>query len=236
MGSFAARDSRFIYTDETGDQVLVDYNDFYRNKSRIPFHSITGDRTVPDLIMQLMDACEGLSVGSPEEGLLLEYTLFDILFSTFIAGFREPARVVEIGCQNGILSYHLGTILGAFNNSSVLYCMNNTIGGGSEDLWIDLVGQIKEEDLPDVRFAACDYEQTFFQEETFDAVVIGAYQSLENPEKVLPEMKRIVKPGGVVFCFLDPSDWLLYDMFYWTFPESIDYSVGRRRILLSRKI
>ena len=54
MGNLFTRNSSFIYTDDKSEKVLLDLSDYMRNKSHLPFHSMSGDRTVSDIIVSLI--------------------------------------------------------------------------------------------------------------------------------------------------------------------------------------
>ncbi len=54
MGKLLMHETQVIYMGEKGKEVILDLNDFMKNKSRIPFHTNTEDRTVDGLVESLM--------------------------------------------------------------------------------------------------------------------------------------------------------------------------------------
>lgn len=60
-------------------------------------------------------------------------------------------------------------------------------------------------------FFVFDAENIPFEDNMFDAVFISAaLHHLPNPEKGISEMKRCVKPGGLIIIALEPNSWYFY--------------------------
>lgn len=232
MGNFAARGSQFIYTDSGQEKIILDLNDFMINKSRIPFHSVKGDRTVMDILASLMDDHGGVSRETGEGNYLAEYTLLDTLILQHAVRTSKPVKAVELGCGNGVLSYHLGTILGILNKESELNCVYNTIGNGSENIWIDAISQINEEEQPNIRFLASDYDNTMLEGMAFDIVIINASNSIDNLRGTIEEAKRLAKIGGMIICMSHRNDWLLFDLFSYIMHECEDFFVNKKGFII----
>lgn len=236
MGSFATRESKFIYADDEGEKIILDLNDFMKNKSRIPFHSITGDRTVSDIIVNLMDEHEPVSEGTDEGRYIIEYTLMDTLIFEYAVQTSKPINAVELGAGNGVMSYHLGTIIGILNKESELCCVCSTIGNGSENRWVDAICRIKEDEQPGIRFMASDYDNTILKDSAFDIVVINATEYISDIKGTIEEAKRIVKNKGRILCMCHENNWLLLDMLAYLIPESEKYSIGEKGFIISGSI
>ncbi len=131
----------------------------------------------------------------------------------YLVDSARPKKILEIGCANGVLSHHVGTILGALNNDSLLYCITNTIGNGTEDKWIEAITRINEEDMPRVAFAAVDYNQTCLMDKSFDVVIFNLSENIESPKSVIEEGIRLVKEEGKIMCLCNNQQWLFYDIF-----------------------
>ncbi len=233
MGSFAARGSRFIYTDDKGDKIILDLNDFMMNKSRIPFHTVTGDKTVSDIVVYLMDTHSIVSEGTDEHRYLVQYTLLDTLIMRCAIQTSKSIKAVELGAGNGILSYHLGVILGTLNSNSELTCVCDTIGNGSESRWVDSICQIRESEQPKVRFMASDYNSTMLSGHSFDIVVINATEEIDDIKGTVEEARRLVKPSGEIFCICHRNNWLLYDLFAYLMSGYESYSIGESGFVLT---
>ena len=55
MNNFAFENHRFVYTNTNGKKVLLDCRDYLYNKSRVPFHSLDGTLTIPDILSNLLE-------------------------------------------------------------------------------------------------------------------------------------------------------------------------------------
>jgi SAM-dependent methyltransferase len=100
------------------------------------------------------------------------------------------ARVLEVGC--GIGDYTRG--LAAATVGSIV----------SVDVAPELVRHADADRPPNVRFLAADVEALPFASGTFDAVVGNAVLHHLRLERVVPEMLRVLRPGGHV-CFAEPN-------------------------------
>lgn len=226
--------SKFVYLNDGIEKIILDLDDFMMNKSRIPFHSIKGDRTVSDIVIDLMDAHDRISEGTDEHRYLIQYTLLDTLILRSAVQTSKPLKALELGAVNGVLSYHLGTILGILNKDSEMVCVCDTIGNGSENRWIDAICQIKEREQPQVRFLASDYDSTMLKENAFDIVIINATNEIKDIKGTVVEAMRAVKSFGEVFCICHDDNWLLYDMFMYFMAYCDDYQVGEKGFIIHK--
>ncbi len=199
MNSFVYENNRFIYSDESDRRVLLDCNKYLENKSRIPFHSIDGRITVPKMIFDMFErhsqAFEGLEYAKQA----VYYSLIDVLVTSYHVKSSGPKRLLEIGCTDGVMSYHLGTILGKLHPQSLLYSVSDTIGNESSNQWLDFIAMIEE--MPKLAFGAVDYYDTNLKDDNFDIVVINGFNPVEPPELVLKEAYRVLKENGMLICF-----------------------------------
>lgn len=57
-------------------------------------------------------------------------------------------------------------------------------------------------------FLVCDGENIPLENETLDAVfLISAFHHFEKPKKALQEIKRVLKPGGILILVAEPNRW-----------------------------
>jgi SAM-dependent methyltransferase len=106
------------------------------------------------------------------------------------ADLKDGARVLEVGC--GIGDYTLG--LAAHTEARIT----------SIDIAPGLVIHAGARRPAHDRFAAADIEALPFPAATFDAVVGNAVLHHLRFESAVPEMLRVLKPGGR-FCFAEPN-------------------------------
>ena len=119
MGNFATKGSKFIYEDQGREETLLDLDDFFFNKGRVPFHSDLTEVTVPNLIVDNMDRhsefCKGNGI---QESLLIYYTILDILFVREHVRSKYPKVIVEIGNGSDVMMEHITEILGKLHPES----------------------------------------------------------------------------------------------------------------------
>ena len=107
------------------------------------------------------------------------------------AGVTRPEqRVLEIGCGTGEYTRPLarGTV-------AAVVCVDVTPG---------LVAHTREGAPRNVRAAAADVEALPFRSAAFDAVVGNAVLHHLRLERAVPELLRVLRPGGR-FCFAEPN-------------------------------
>jgi SAM-dependent methyltransferase len=100
------------------------------------------------------------------------------------------ARILEVGC--GIGDYTRG--LAASISGAVV----------SIDIAAGLLAHAQEKRPPNVRYIGADVEALPFASGTFDAVVGNAVLHHLRLDLAVPEMMRVLKPGGR-FCFAEPN-------------------------------
>ncbi|MCR5507628.1 MAG: class I SAM-dependent methyltransferase [Lachnospiraceae bacterium] len=232
MGSFVTRDSRFVYMDGDNEKVILDLNDFMKNKSRLPFHTLTGDLTVGDLIVDLMDAHESVSEGTDQGRFMVEYTFLDVLILEYAVQTSKPLKAVELGAGNGVLSYHIGSILGVLNKRAELNCVSDIIGNGYENTWIDAICKISEDRHPMIRFLVSDYEKTMLCDKAFDFVIINGTVDIENIRGTIEEAIRLISENGRIYCICNKDNWFLYDSFKYLINNYEEYFVGKSGYIL----
>lgn len=129
MGRFATKGAKFIYEDCGCEETVLDLDDFFFNKGRVPFHSDLTEVTVPNLIVGNMDMhaelCEGDSI---QECLIIYYTMLDVLFIREHVRSKSPKTVVELGCNSNVMSRHISSILKWLHPESS-YTKNMSAGG-----------------------------------------------------------------------------------------------------------
>jgi len=104
---------------------------------------------------------------------------------------RVPgARVLDIGCGTGL-----------YSKSVALHTRAKVVG---VDVTLSLLRMARRASPANLRFAAADASELPFPAETFDAVIGNAVLHHLPLERSLPELIRILKPGGR-FCFAEPN-------------------------------
>ena len=214
-------------------KILLDCNQFLYNKSRVPFHSLDDTPTISDIILGLLDEYGNLYEGTDQYILGFYYTLINVLITAEHIKSSKPKKILEIGCQNGVLSYHLASMLGKLHPESLLYGISDTIGNESENLWLDYICRI--ESLPQLAFAAVDYDNTNLRDEHFDVVIINGSEYIENPKQVIEEAVRVTKSEGKIVCFAQEQP-LLENMFQLFLNNVEKYTLDYENCVLEAKV
>ncbi len=103
------------------------------------------------------------------------------------AGITEGSNILELGCGVGTFTRELA---------------RTGAGITAIDLSPNMIQRAKENPLPNVFYMIDDAHKTVFRDARFDAVVGFYILQYLNLAEVLPEIMRILKPGGRV-AFID---------------------------------
>lgn len=234
MKKIVIENNCYMYLDQDRRKILLNCNDYLENRSRIPLLCAENGLTVSALILELFRTHNRLfeANGENEENNSLKYLLLDVLVISYLIKTSLPINVLELGCVNGILSYHLATLLGKFNEESSLCCVCDVIGNDSGNGWLDQIALVEEK--PRISMLAADYEDTKLQEEQFNIVIINGTVGFENPSAVLHEAERLTERDGVILCFSDNQP-LLEDCFRLLFTEREEYGLTPEFNILETK-
>jgi SAM-dependent methyltransferase len=103
---------------------------------------------------------------------------------------KAGARVLDIGCGTG-----------CYTRPFARRTRANVVG---LDVTVPLLRRARQESPGNLRFAAGDASELPFPSESFDAVVGNAVLHHLPLERSVPELIRVLKPGGR-FCFAEPN-------------------------------
>lgn len=224
MNDLVIENNSISYTDADGKQLLIDENDYISNISRIPVHGGEEVLTASDIITQLSNAHTTLLSGTYEGDMMPYYVVIDSLvanyFSKHSGGQTPPLKVAEMGCDNGIMSYHLATLMGLYDPASLLTGITNSIGNESNNSWLDMISLV--ENPSNVSFIATDYDSTNLSGEGYDIVIINGSVKFDEPFGVIKEAERIVKENGLLIVYAQKQP-LLESTFSLFFEERKEY-------------
>lgn len=220
MNNFVYKNNQFIYNTITERRILLDCNNFFENKSRVPFHTLSDGPTVPNMIFDLLTWHSGYSEHTNQPNYGPYYTLIDVLVTAYHVKSADPKKLLELGCANGLMSHHLATILGKLHPDSLLYSVADSIGNESNNQWLDFISEIEE--MPRLAFSATDYEDTNLKDNNFDITIVNGSVPIASPDKVLAEAWRVTKNGGCIICYVQKQP-LLESAFQLLFPEREEY-------------
>jgi SAM-dependent methyltransferase len=202
MSSLNILNSKVTFMDyQNNETVLLNITPL-ENHSNVPTHQLKADSSydgvfakwLASLLSQFDVVNQNVS-----EGL----TNISVFLSVFfvIKQLMEKHRdykVLEIGCDNGVLSYYLANVLKHFNPHNQLVCLTEVQQDSSADLWLDKIMASKAEDIVS-RFTT-DYLNAFLQKDIFDIVIINGSVCYENPSAVIFNAINCLRNGGLLIC------------------------------------
>lgn len=215
--------TRLKYKHQNKTEIVLDFQDVKSNYSKIPFYSMDDNQfTIIKLIGQLMS--DSIPIWNEKKGQDVDIHLVDICVVKEVIKSRLGRKVLEIGCENGILSYHLATILGSMQNQSSLFCVSDIIN----PFWVDQLSTVER--LPELHYFATEYDAIHLEQEYFDLVVINGNVNFEQPEKTLKEAIRLLKEDGSIICYCNdmPS---LESSFHLLFEHNKSYELDGNRVI-----
>ncbi|SEF67018.1 hypothetical protein SAMN02910276_00797 [Butyrivibrio sp. Su6] len=112
MGNFVLEGFKYLYKSEEGDEVLLDLEDWFSNKGRVPFHDYFDNITVSTLILNNLDAHSSFC-GSDQ--MISRYDIcFGMLDTMFIREHtrsKDAKHITEYGASNDYIQKHFLNIL-----------------------------------------------------------------------------------------------------------------------------
>ena len=218
MGIFTLTDNIFRYTNQEKTQDLLNLNDYLSNKSKISLHRFPGQEhpIVSDLILRLLQ-----KVKAENEDMTLPVIMMDVLFTTQLIHSSQPFRVLEYGCQDGLLSSHLAELLGFFHQESTFVCACNTLDFTSL-AWMERIADIEQ--LPKLSYFAGDYGQLQLEKHSFDIVVINGSENYTEPFQILSDAISLAAEDGILLCYTDHTP-LLESTFKLFFEDREEYEI-----------
>lgn len=229
MKTVTCEDGNFLFIDDDKRKVLLDITHFMLNKSRYPMQYLSDEGDdIPGLILRLKERHLEINADGADE--IFPYFLLDIIVTSYLIRTSVPLKVLEIGATNGILSYHLATLMGKLNPESLLCCVSNAIGNSSGSHWLDRISLVEE--APDLSLLISDYDDTQLETNHFDIVVLNGTASIGKPYETILEAQRLVKKNGVLLCYVK-DDPLLESCFKLLYSERQEYEILPQEMILT---
>ena len=109
--------------------------------------------------------------------------------------------VADVGCGDGIID------LGLVHRGQPRRLVGFDVNPVREDLLLEraAAARVAEELPPSLEFTVCEAEKLPAADDAFDAVVTwSAFEHIDDPSVVLAEIRRVLRPDGVLFLQLWP--------------------------------
>jgi ubiquinone/menaquinone biosynthesis C-methylase UbiE len=112
----------------------------------------------------------------------------------------DGKRILDIGCGHG--------------GKSIYYALNGAVSVDGIDINADKIGVAvkfaKKKQVQNISFQVGDASSMQYESQSFDMILFNdSFEHLSNPEKVILECQRVLKPGGVINIIFPPfnSPW-----------------------------
>lgn len=220
MSEIVYKKNKLMYNRNNIDKILIDCLYRIENKSKIP---VMADKNMTDsikVIQSIMGKHMELMAGTTEDNAM-DFMLIDFLSTRVLMKTAAPIRAVQLGSMNGILSFHLASLIGRYNEKSSLCCVCNGIGNESGNQWLDIISAT--EVTPKLSMLAADYDDTQLQPDYYDLAVINGAEFIEHPYEVIKEAERLVKEDGAIICYTIHEQPAVADCFRLIFDEYEDF-------------
>lgn len=209
---------KYIYWCEDRSYVLIDLQSLLENKSHVPL--LTGNdhnASLPDIVNELMrrhKTCFGEQLSAMQECILI-----DFLAARRLMRSASPLQIVEIGAADGILSFHLASMIGQYNTRSGLCCVSDTENGQ----WSEKIAKVGK--TPEISRVVGAHEHTKLPSDQYDIVILNSNEQFTDMAGVVREAKRLIRSKGIVIC-LEKKQPLLSQEFKKEFPGIETFEVN----------
>jgi glycosyltransferase involved in cell wall biosynthesis/ubiquinone/menaquinone biosynthesis C-methylase UbiE len=124
----------------------------------------------------------------------------EAILREFLEEDLSALTCLDVGCADGAILGHLGECLG-FNI-------------GIDRAWDSILRAASTHRSAETHFSLADGKHLPFPRDHFDIVLCAqVYEHIPNPEKMVAEIERVLKPGGMVF-FSGPNRFRLIEDHY----------------------
>ncbi|MCR4757101.1 MAG: hypothetical protein K5792_04805, partial [Butyrivibrio sp.] len=107
MGNFALEGFKYLYKSEDAYEVLLDLEDWFSNKGRVPFHDYFDNTTVSTLILNNLDAHAAFVGGDPVISQYdICYAMLDTMFIREHTRSKDAKLIIEYGASNDYIQKH----------------------------------------------------------------------------------------------------------------------------------
>lgn len=184
---------KYIYQCGDNSYALIDLQNLLENKSRVPLMYGNEHRSSLIKIANNLINLHG-ALFQEQLSTAQECALIDFLIARRLMKSAMPLHVLELGATNGILSFHLASIIGQYNVESSLCCVCSV----DDSQWSDKVSKV--ENPPKLSRIIADNGKTELQSNKYDVVVINGNEAFTDADVVIREAKRLVNSNGIVIC------------------------------------
>lgn len=176
------------------------------NYSSLPMYESEGGKRYPifDLLTTISGDYIHLSSGVTGGLDKTEVHLCLILIAKALMKKHRDYSVLELGCDNGVLSASLAPLLKGFNPGNRLVCVTERLDRAAG--WVDKVSLSGAADIASLVAAPC--ASAPLPRDRFDIVVINGSAPFEDPADIVWRSIGLAKNNGLILC-VSSSQFLL---------------------------
>lgn len=197
MSEIAIEKFSIVFRDNEGQKhILLDGDNTVKNVSRIPLQIFDNNVTWAEKLVEIQEKYELFSRGTEEHNI--GAFLINCLLANYLVEKVGPAKVIEIGCSSGFLSWNLIQLLHVFHEDSSLCCVTDVIENCSNDTWL---ARVKDSvNLIHMSLLVSEYDKIMLAQDSFDAVVINGNLGEQLNSSVLRQGLHLLSQQGIMIC------------------------------------
>ena len=204
---------QFFLTDgDDNKTAILKIYDQLSNYSSLPMYESEGGKKYPvfDVLTSIFNDFDRVNEDVAQGLDKTEVQLCMLLIAKVLLKKHRDFKVLEIGCDKGVLSFSLARLLKQFNGNNQLICVTDAMSVNCNDRWYDKILLSGAEEI--VSLVTTQYNNGLFPRDYFDIVIINGSVSFEDSEKVIYNAVNFTKNNGLLIT-LPASQYLLSSCF-----------------------
>ncbi|MCL2100102.1 MAG: class I SAM-dependent methyltransferase [Fibromonadales bacterium] len=187
-----------FYFSESGekDKLILSLSGYSENLSKLPIISKLGYETesIFSILNKVAELYGSLSqIPKSPQSLLCILEVIGKLVKMLIQKHR-PYNILELGAEQGLLSYFLTYIASEFNEENMVHCVSNTLLNQGWLLFLQEYGNAADS----LNLHITSPQTLSLQENYFDFCVMNNSENFPNSGDVLNNAIRLLAPGGLL--------------------------------------
>ena len=224
----------YYVSDNKEYRCLIDLTDKLSNLGAVPLSSMREDSryTVPGILHDVyLDYQEvAKAVGKTPDPLWVTIAMIFVFRQSFL-GYR-PLKVLEVGCNNGLLTYLLVRIARAAHPESHVWTLAED---SFDESFISTIRNLGDDAVSNLCLLPMNPESDMINSDYFDLTIINGEYFFENISEVMLNAFRVTRPGGHLLSHTNGNRWLR-SCFYSLPSECEEYLITKNNSVLVKII
>ena len=210
MPSIISNNYGLYYKKDNNDtELILDYTDYFSNLSSIPINTLSDDAssiTIHNLCSGLLDEYYLVIKQSKKPPCVVSAMItVALLFRQCFLRYK-PLNILEIGCNQGVLTLLLTRAALAAHPDSHLYALSEDL---YDETFLSNINRLGDA-LSNLSLLTMKPDSDMFRSDFFDFTIINGEHICENPDIVINNAYRATRSGGCLLC-INNGDTRLYD-------------------------